>query len=78
MLDEAAFPRELVLVYHGLERHGNHWAMLEQDRLVWASGLDVLVLAKEKEIDVLLWVSYPTTHDANLQHSARGKALARQ
>jgi len=71
VLDEAMFPKELAPVYRGLERNGNPWGLPAQDRLAWAAGLDVPVLAKGEETDVLLWVGCLTAYDADLQHAAR-------
>lgn len=71
VLDEATFPKELARVYRGLERNGNPWGLPAQDRLAWAAGLDVPVLAKGEETDVLLWVGCLTAYDADLQHAAR-------
>jgi Fe-S oxidoreductase len=70
-LDEATFPRELALVCRGLERQGNPWGLPAQDRLVWATGLDVPVLGKGQETDVLLWVGCLTAYAVDLQRAAR-------
>jgi Fe-S oxidoreductase len=71
VLDEAEFPHELISLYRGLELRGNPWRLHEQNRIAWASDLDVPVLAEGNETDALLWIGCLTAYDDNQQRDAR-------
>ena len=56
------------------DRAGNPWGMPSADRLAWAAGLDVPVVAANPGFDVLYWVGCAAAYDRRAQKVARSVA----
>lgn len=52
----AKFPKELVILFEGMEQRYNPWGMIPTDRSKWAKGLDIPVLAENPEFEYLFYV----------------------
>lgn len=62
---------EVAKTLENMENIGNPWGLPQQDRLKWAEGLDVPVMADKKEADYLYWVGCAAAFDARNQGVAR-------
>ncbi|HEX6827895.1 MAG TPA: (Fe-S)-binding protein, partial [Burkholderiales bacterium] len=54
-----------------IERAGNPWGLDPGDRLAWARGLEVPLVAPGKEVEYLYWVGCSAAYDAGTQKIAR-------
>ncbi|MBU0465515.1 MAG: (Fe-S)-binding protein [Proteobacteria bacterium] len=57
------YPQELNVAFKGLERNGNPWGIGYDKRADWADGLDVKIMAKDSDVDYLLWVGCAGSFD---------------
>jgi Fe-S oxidoreductase len=59
---ESSFPKEVTSAFKGMEVQGNPWGVGQDQRLEWAAGLEVPVMAdiaaegSEREVEYLFWV----------------------
>lgn len=67
-------PRELERPYEALELNGNPWNLSQEDRLVWARGLNVKTIADAPESKTLLWVGCAGAYDSRARAIARATA----
>jgi Fe-S oxidoreductase len=65
------FPSELQKPFNGIETNGNPWNMSAMDRANWAEGLDVPMMADNKDVDVLYWVGCAASYDDRAKKIAR-------
>src|SRR5207247_3471308 len=54
-----------------MQRAGNPWGLPAGERLAWAQGLDVPVMAPGKEVEYLYWVGCSASYDKRNQAIAR-------
>jgi Fe-S oxidoreductase len=61
VMEESAGPAELNAMFSNIENNGAPWQFAPEDRMNWAEGLDVAIMAdmaaQGKPIEYLLWVS---------------------
>ncbi|WP_299980228.1 (Fe-S)-binding protein [Desulfobacula sp.] len=62
-LMQGVYPQELNVALKGLERNGNPWGIGYDKRVDWADGLDVKIMAKDADVDYLLWVGCAGSFD---------------
>jgi Fe-S oxidoreductase len=65
------FPHELMKPFNGIETNGNPWNMSQMDRANWADGLDVPLIADNKDAKVLYWVGCAASYDDRAKKIAR-------
>jgi Fe-S oxidoreductase len=65
------FPHELMKPFNGIETNGNPWNMSAMDRAAWADGLDVPLIADNKDAKVLYWVGCAASYDDRAKKIAR-------
>ncbi len=65
VLMEADMPAELSTALRNLEQKGNPWGMPTGDRLNWAQGADVPMLADNPEAEYVFWVGCAGAYDDN-------------
>ena len=65
------FPAELMKPFNGIETNGNPWNMSQMDRANWADGLDVPLIADNKDAKVLYWVGCAASYDDRAKKIAR-------
>lgn len=53
---ESKFDTTVVTTFKNIERNGNPWGFAAEERLNWAEGLDLKVLADDNKVDILYWV----------------------
>jgi Fe-S oxidoreductase/nitrate reductase gamma subunit len=53
------------------DRVGNPWGLPQADRLAWAAGLDVPLVADRPDFEVLYWVGCAAAYDRRVQKIAR-------
>lgn len=53
---ESKFDNAVVTTFKNIERNGNPWGFAAEERLNWAEGLDLKVLADDNKVDILYWV----------------------
>ena len=70
-LSEGAFPSTGAQALQHIQRLGNPWGLDPGDRLAWAKGLDVPVLAPGQSVDVLYWIGCAAAYDPRAQKVAR-------
>src|SRR5207302_650770 len=70
-LSEGALPSTAPQSLHNIQRAGNPWGLPAADRLRWADGLDVPVLAEGREVEYLYWVGCSASYDRRNQAIAR-------
>ncbi len=87
VLEDAKFPKELNVVFRGMETAGNPWGQPRSSRLDWAKGMDVPVLGADGGPDaeamrsggVLYWVGCAGAFDERNRKVVRAMAaLLRQ
>lgn len=66
-LTEGNVPGDAVRTLRNIERRGNPWGYSPDDRMDWAEGLDVPVMADKGEADVLYWVGCSGSYDPRTQ-----------
>ncbi|MFZ9000958.1 MAG: heterodisulfide reductase-related iron-sulfur binding cluster [Bacteriovoracaceae bacterium] len=58
-----------------IKNNGNPWGITQDDRFQWADGLDVPVIAPEKEVDYLYYVGCAGSYDASNQKVVKDTVL---
>jgi len=53
------------------DRAGNPWGLSSNDRLAWASGLDVPLASEKTDFEMLYWVGCAAAYDRRAQRVAR-------
>ncbi|MBI5956790.1 MAG: 4Fe-4S dicluster domain-containing protein [Chloroflexi bacterium] len=74
-LSEGAVPATTATTLKQMTNQGNPWGLSKNDRLKWAEGLDVKVIAPGQEVEYLYWVGCSAAYDARNQKVA--KAMVR-
>lgn len=65
-MTRAEFPREAQTAFQGMERQGNPWGLSASERMRWAQGLNVPVMANENnpsQVEYLFWVGCSGAYD---------------
>ncbi|MCK4764038.1 MAG: (Fe-S)-binding protein [Candidatus Aminicenantes bacterium] len=62
-LMESNFPPELNQFYKSMETNSNPWNFGSSTRADWAEGLDIKVLSKDADVDILYWVGCAGSFD---------------
>ena len=70
-LSEGALPSTAPQSLQNMQRAGNPWGLPAGERLAWAQGLDVPVMAPGKEVEYLYWVGCSASYDKRNQAIAR-------
>src|SRR5947199_5047218 len=70
-LSEGALPSTAPQSLQNIQRAGNPWGLPAGERLAWAQGLDVPVMAPGKEVEYLYWVGCSASYDKRNQAIAR-------
>src|SRR5947209_9004013 len=70
-LSEGALPSTAPQSLQNHQRAGNPWGLPAGERLAWAQGLDVPVMAPGKEVEYLYWVGCSASYDKRNQAIAR-------
>jgi len=65
VLMEADMPSELSTTLRNLEQKGNPWGMPQSDRMNWAKGADVPLLADKPDAEYVFWVGCAGAYDDN-------------
>jgi Fe-S oxidoreductase len=68
---QSEVPSGVKRVLEGIERQGNPWKLPARERMAWADGLDVPVLAEKEHVDVLYWVGCAPSYDDRSKRVAR-------
>jgi Fe-S oxidoreductase len=70
-LSEGALPSTAPQSLQNIQRAGNPWGLPAGERLAWAQGLDVPLMAPEREVEYLYWVGCSASYDRRNQAIAR-------
>ncbi len=70
-LTTGQIPKSVADTLRNIERQGNPWGMPPEDRLAWAEGLDVRVLAPGESVDALLYLGCALAFDSRNRKAAR-------
>ncbi len=68
---QSEVPGGVKRVLEGIERQGNPWRLPARERMAWADGLDVPLLAEKEHVDVLYWVGCAPSYDERSKRVAR-------
>lgn len=68
------FPEELQAAYRGMERSGNPWNVPAEERMNWATGLNIPTVAERPDAEILWWVGCAPAIDPRAQKCARAFA----
>jgi Fe-S oxidoreductase/nitrate reductase gamma subunit len=60
---ESKFDPTVATTFRNMERNGNPWGFAAEERLDWAEGLDLKVLADDNDVDILYWVGCAGSFD---------------
>ncbi len=71
---ESNFPKQLETAFKGMERNMNPWNVSQQDRMKWASGINVPTIEQNPEPEILWWVGCAPATDARAQKTAQAFA----
>ena len=75
VMEQSAAPGELNAIFSNIENNGAPWQFSRQDRLLWAAGLDVPVMAdlaaKGEKPEYLLWVGSAGAFDDRYKQVSR-------
>lgn len=63
VLMEANLPKEMATTLRNLETKGNPWGLPKSDRMEWADGLDVPLIADKPDAEYLFWVGCAGAYD---------------
>jgi Fe-S oxidoreductase len=74
LIGEGQFRGAPAKALQNMSRLGNPWGLPPQDRLAWASGLQVPTAAEQSDFDVLYWVGCAASYDRRIQRIARSVA----
>ncbi len=70
-LSEGALPSTAPQSLQNIQRAGNPWGLPAGERLAWAEGLQVPVMAPGQEVEYLYWVGCSASYDKRNQAIAR-------
>jgi Fe-S oxidoreductase/nitrate reductase gamma subunit len=70
-LSEGALPSTAPQSLQNIQRAGNPWGLSPADRLKWAEGLEVPLMARGKPVEYLYWVGCSASYDRRNQAIAR-------
>jgi Fe-S oxidoreductase len=70
-LTTGQIPKSAADTLRNMERQGNPWGMPPDDRLAWAEGLEVRVLAPGESVDALLYLGCALAFDNRNRKAAR-------
>src|SRR5689334_4014214 len=70
-LSEGALPSTAPQSLQNIQRAGNPWGLPAGERLAWAQGLDVPLMAPGREVEYLYWVGCSASYDRRNQAIAR-------
>jgi Fe-S oxidoreductase len=62
--NRAKFPEELRAFYESVEQRSNPWGIIPQDRIKWAKGLDIPLLAADESVEYLFFVGCAGSFDS--------------
>jgi len=71
VLTTGKVPKMVSDVFRNLERQGNPWGMLPEDRLAWADGLEIRELAPGDTADVLVFLGCAAAFDQRNRNVTR-------
>lgn len=71
VLMEASFPKELKQTFKNLEQKGNPWGLPTKDRMKWADGLDIPLLADAPDAEYVFWVGCAGAYDERQKKVSR-------
>ncbi len=71
VLMEASFPKELKQTFKNLESKGNPWGLPTKDRVKWADGLDIPLLADAPDAEYVFWVGCAGAYDERQKKVSR-------
>jgi len=71
VLMEASFPKELKQTFKNLESKGNPWGLPTKDRIKWAEGLDIPMLADAPDAEYVFWVGCAGAYDERQKKVSR-------
>lgn len=78
VLEESKVPQELTTMFTNIENNGAPWAYSPEDRMLWAEGMEVPVMAEQKAAgntpEVLFWVGCAGAFDDRSQSITRAFA----
>ena len=75
VMGESRFPQEAGALLRNLENAGNPWGMSQTQRMAWADGLDVPILAEgDDPPEILYWVGCAGSFDDRARQIARSMA----
>jgi Fe-S oxidoreductase len=72
--EKGEFPNDLQVAFRGLENAGNPWGLPREDRLAWAEGLDVPLIADKPDAEYLWWVGCAPAYDDRARKVSRAFA----
>ena len=61
---ESNFPQDAMETFEKMENYGNPWGLSPQDRENWMDGLDVPLMRKKKDTEVLYWAGCSGAYDS--------------
>jgi Fe-S oxidoreductase len=70
-LTEGRMPDSLGATINQVNRTGNPWGQPAADRMKWADGLNVPLMADKKEVEVLYWIGCAGAYDPNGQKTSQ-------
>jgi Fe-S oxidoreductase/nitrate reductase gamma subunit len=70
-LSEGTLPSTAPQSLQNIQRAGNPWGLPAGERLAWAQGLDVPLMAPDREVEYLYWVGCSASYDRRNQAIAR-------
>ncbi|MFH0982338.1 MAG: (Fe-S)-binding protein [Planctomycetota bacterium] len=69
--EKSEFPKDLQVAFRGLENAGNPWGLPAEDRLAWAAGLEVPLIADKPDAEYLWWVGCAPAYDDRAKRISR-------
>jgi Fe-S oxidoreductase len=75
VMEQAAFPQELIKLFENTEQRFNPWGIAPGERAKWAQGVDVKVLADDVRVEYLFFVGCSGAFDSRSRQTS--VALAR-
>ncbi|MCP4592181.1 MAG: (Fe-S)-binding protein [bacterium] len=72
--EKGEFPHDLQVAFRGLENSGNPWGLPAEDRLAWAEGIDVPLIADQPDAEYLWWVGCAPSYDDRAKKVSRAFA----
>jgi Fe-S oxidoreductase/nitrate reductase gamma subunit len=71
LIGEGALRGSPAIALQKTDRAGNPWGLSPADRFAWADGLDVPLVSKHADFEVLYWVGCAAAYDRRVQKVAR-------